>query len=166
MVAVDANRTNGIQQLLSQQITPEIILLDDAYQHRKVKAGFYILLTAYDELFSDDFILPFGNLRESAIGKKRAKEMWYSNPKISPQQAVDMGLINRVMPDAELDAEVDALAARLASLPPLGLAAIKSIVTAAEAIEASSPPSLKPSLPCSPITCCVPWAGSCTSPDR
>ena len=50
----------------------EIILLDDAFQHRKVKAGFYILLTAFDDLFADDFILPFGNLRESTIGKKRA----------------------------------------------------------------------------------------------
>ena len=51
---------------------PQVILLDDAFQHRKVKASMYILLTAYDELFVDDFILPFGNLRESAIGKKRA----------------------------------------------------------------------------------------------
>jgi tetraacyldisaccharide 4'-kinase len=37
-----------------------------------VNAQYYILLTAYDDLFSDDYILPFGNLRESAIGKKRA----------------------------------------------------------------------------------------------
>ncbi|MRX67822.1 lipid-A-disaccharide kinase [Flavobacterium resistens] len=73
MVAVDANRTNGIRQLLSQQITPEIILLDDAYQHRKVKAGFYILLTSYDDLYSDDFMLPTGNLRESRNGANRAK---------------------------------------------------------------------------------------------
>jgi len=72
MVAVDANRTNGIQQLLSQQITPEIILLDDAYQHRKVKAGFYILLTSYGDLYADDFILPTGNLREGRSGAKRA----------------------------------------------------------------------------------------------
>jgi hypothetical protein len=39
-VAVDADRKNGIQQLLSQTQKPEVILLDDAYQHRKVKAGF------------------------------------------------------------------------------------------------------------------------------
>ncbi|PXY39845.1 tetraacyldisaccharide 4'-kinase [Flavobacterium cheongpyeongense] len=71
-VAVDANRTNGIIQLLSQTTKPEIILLDDAYQHRKVKAGFYILLTAFDDLYSDDFMLPTGNLRESRSGAKRA----------------------------------------------------------------------------------------------
>ena len=71
-VAVDANRKKGIEKILQIQNKPEVILLDDAFQHRKVKAGFYILLTAYDDLFCDDFILPFGNLRESALGKKRA----------------------------------------------------------------------------------------------
>ena len=71
-VAVDASRKNGIQQLLLQVQNPEIILLDDAFQHRKVKAGFYILLTNYDDLYSDDFVLPTGNLRESSSGAKRA----------------------------------------------------------------------------------------------
>lgn len=71
-VAVDVNRTNGIQQLLSQPQKPEIILLDDAFQHRKVKAGFYILLTSYGDLYADDWMLPTGNLRESRGGAKRA----------------------------------------------------------------------------------------------
>ena len=71
-VAVDADRRNGIEQLSAQPSKPEIILLDDAYQHRKVKAGFYILLTAYNDLFCDDFMLPTGNLRESRNGAKRA----------------------------------------------------------------------------------------------
>ena len=71
-VAVDANRKNGIEQLLSQTSKPEVILLDDAYQHRKVKAGFYILLTAYGDIYVDDFMLPTGNLRESRSGAQRA----------------------------------------------------------------------------------------------
>ena len=71
-VAVDANRKNGIEKLLSQTNKPEVVLLDDAFQHRKVKAGFYILLTSYGDLYSDDFILPTGNLRESRTGAKRA----------------------------------------------------------------------------------------------
>ena len=71
-VAVDADRKNGIEQLLNQKSRPEIILLDDAFQHRKVKAGFYILLTAYEDLFCDDFMLPTGNLRESRKGAKKA----------------------------------------------------------------------------------------------
>ncbi|MFV8378364.1 tetraacyldisaccharide 4'-kinase [Flavobacterium sp. LB3R33] len=71
-VAVDANRKNGIEQLLSQSDKPEVILLDDAFQHRKVKAGFYILLTSYGDLYSDDWMLPTGNLRESRSGADRA----------------------------------------------------------------------------------------------
>ncbi|MEL1241317.1 tetraacyldisaccharide 4'-kinase [Flavobacterium flavipallidum] len=71
-VAVDANRKNGIEQLLWQKEKPDVILLDDAYQHRKVKAGFYILLTAYGDIYADDFMLPTGNLRESRSGSKRA----------------------------------------------------------------------------------------------
>lgn len=70
-VAVDADRTNGITEL-QKQIQPEIVLLDDAYQHRKVKAGFYILLTKYNDLYIKDFLLPTGNLRESRSGAKRA----------------------------------------------------------------------------------------------
>lgn len=72
-VAVDADRTNGITQLLSQNEKPQVVLLDDAYQHRKVKAGFYILLTSFGDLYADDFILPTGNLRESRSGANRAQ---------------------------------------------------------------------------------------------
>ncbi|MDR6846653.1 tetraacyldisaccharide 4'-kinase [Flavobacterium granuli] len=71
-VAVDANRKNGIEQLLASSNSPEIILLDDAFQHRKVKAGCYIMLTSYGDLYCNDFILPTGNLRESRSGAQRA----------------------------------------------------------------------------------------------
>lgn len=70
-VAVDANRVNGIQQL-QKEVNPDVILLDDAFQHRRVKAGFYVLLTKYGDLYSDDFVLPTGNLRESRRGVRRA----------------------------------------------------------------------------------------------
>jgi tetraacyldisaccharide 4'-kinase len=71
-VAVDADRRNGIEQLMHASQKPGVILLDDAYQHRKVKAGFYILLTAYGDLYTDDFMLPTGSLRELKAGAKRA----------------------------------------------------------------------------------------------
>jgi tetraacyldisaccharide 4'-kinase len=71
-VAVDADRKNGITELLSQKEKPDLILLDDAFQHRKVKAGLYILLTSYNDLYCDDFIVPTGDLRESRRGAKRA----------------------------------------------------------------------------------------------
>lgn len=70
-VSVDANRKNGVEQL-QKLVNPDVILLDDAFQHRKVKAGFYVLLTDYSKLFCNDFILPLGDLRESSLGKKRA----------------------------------------------------------------------------------------------
>lgn len=71
-VAVDADRHHGINQLLKQAVKPQVILLDDAFQHRRVRAGYYLLLTTYDELFCEDYILPTGNLRESRRGAKRA----------------------------------------------------------------------------------------------
>lgn len=71
-VAVDVDRKNGIKQLLGQGMKPQVILLDDAYQHRRVRAGFYILLTAYGDLYMDDYMLPMGNLREKRRGAKRA----------------------------------------------------------------------------------------------
>ena len=71
-VAVDANRKNGIENLLNKTPKPQIMLLDDAFQHRKVKAGFYILLTTYSELYCNDYMLPTGNLRESRSGANRA----------------------------------------------------------------------------------------------
>ena len=67
-VAVDENRVHGIEQLRNT----DLVLLDDAFQHRKVKAGFYVLLTKYNDLFSNDFVLPTGNLRERRIGARRA----------------------------------------------------------------------------------------------
>ena len=70
LVAVDADRQNGIKNL--QELSPEVILLDDAYQHRKVKAGFNVLLTTYSNPYFKDFVLPAGNLREPRIGANRA----------------------------------------------------------------------------------------------
>ena len=70
-VAVNENRVEGIHNLIAQK-SPDVVLLDDAFQHRKVKGSFYILLTKYDDLFTNDFLLPTGNLRESRAGAKRA----------------------------------------------------------------------------------------------
>ncbi|NHF60789.1 tetraacyldisaccharide 4'-kinase [Flavobacteriaceae bacterium TP-CH-4] len=70
-VAVDANRQRGIETL-EATVNPEVILLDDAFQHRKVQAGLYILLTAYGKLYNDDWYLPTGNLRDSKSQAQRA----------------------------------------------------------------------------------------------
>lgn len=71
IVAVDEKRVRGIE-ILKQKFSPEVVLLDDAFQHRKVKAGLNILLTKYGDLYSEDFMLPTGNLREFTTGAERA----------------------------------------------------------------------------------------------
>ena len=73
-VAVDANRRRGIKRLLTDEATKdvEVILLDDAYQHRYVKAGHNILLVDYHRIISDDYLLPAGRLRERASSSRRA----------------------------------------------------------------------------------------------
>ncbi|WP_372753935.1 tetraacyldisaccharide 4'-kinase [Mariniflexile sp.] len=72
LVAVDVNRVNGIEQLHALDDAPEVILLDDAFQHRKVKAGLNILLTTYNSPYFSDYVLPTGNLREPRSGANRA----------------------------------------------------------------------------------------------
>jgi tetraacyldisaccharide 4'-kinase len=71
-VAVDANRRHGIEQILQQVPEVDVILLDDAFQHRYVKPGINILLTDCHRLICDDALLPAGRLREPASGKARA----------------------------------------------------------------------------------------------
>jgi tetraacyldisaccharide 4'-kinase len=70
IVAVDEDRQHGIAELM--RYNPDVILLDDAYQHRKVSAGFYILLTTYEKPYFKDCPLPYGDLREPVLGKNRA----------------------------------------------------------------------------------------------
>lgn len=71
-VAVDEDRQHGIAALRTLKSKPEVVILDDAFQHRKVKVGYNILLTTYANLYVDDFVLPTGNLREPKKGAKRA----------------------------------------------------------------------------------------------
>ncbi|MCX6231860.1 MAG: tetraacyldisaccharide 4'-kinase [Bacteroidetes bacterium] len=71
-ISIDENRVNGISTILEQQPDTDIVLLDDAFQHRYVKPGLSILLTDYYKPFSHDYLLPSGTLREYRTGMKRA----------------------------------------------------------------------------------------------
>jgi tetraacyldisaccharide 4'-kinase len=71
-VATCESRREGIEKLLSLEAKPQVILLDDAYQHRSVKPGMNILLMEYDFLFHNKILLPAGNFREPFDAKKRA----------------------------------------------------------------------------------------------
>ena len=72
IVSVDSNRVRGINKLINLNLKPEVVLLDDAFQHRKVKPGISILLTDFNNLYSEDNIFPLGNLRESIGNANRA----------------------------------------------------------------------------------------------
>ena len=71
-VAVDEKRSRGIRTIMEQHKNAGVILLDDAYQHRYVKAGLTILLTDYHKLYPDDYMFPTGTLREFRSGATRA----------------------------------------------------------------------------------------------
>ncbi len=73
-VAVDAKRVRGIQRLQEDEATKDVdvVLLDDAFQHRYVKPGINILLVDYHRLIIYDKMLPAGRLREPLSGKHRA----------------------------------------------------------------------------------------------
>lgn len=73
VVAVDENRRRGINKLLKLEKPPEIILLDDAFQHRFVKPGLSILVTDYFKTYVHDHMLPLGMLREPIAGAARAQ---------------------------------------------------------------------------------------------
>lgn len=71
-VAVDESRCDGMDRLLQEKNPPQIVLLDDAYQHRKIKPGLNVLLTDYYDLYSDSYLVPAGNLRDIKKASQRA----------------------------------------------------------------------------------------------
>lgn len=72
VVAVDEKRVRGVSKMLALFPDLKAIVLDDAFQHRKIKAGLSVLLTDFAAPFITDFVLPGGNLRERKNGYRRA----------------------------------------------------------------------------------------------
>ena len=71
-VVVDNRRARGIKKLLNIKPQTQVVLMDDSFQHRWVKAGLNILLTDFRNLYINNYLLPAGTLRESISGAKRA----------------------------------------------------------------------------------------------
>ncbi|MDR1974106.1 MAG: tetraacyldisaccharide 4'-kinase [Bacteroidales bacterium] len=69
---IDSNRVRGISNLIRLKPQTNIIILDDAFQHRYVKPSLNILLTTFNRPFFSDYTVPFGRLRENKSGAKRA----------------------------------------------------------------------------------------------
>ncbi|MBQ8958821.1 MAG: tetraacyldisaccharide 4'-kinase [Bacteroidales bacterium] len=100
-VAVDEDRADGVRKLLKSEFYPEAILLDDAFQHRKIKAGLNILLTEYEHLYTDDFLFPTGSLRDVKSAARRVHLIVVSkSPKIL-SEAEKQQIIKKLKPTAE-----------------------------------------------------------------
>lgn len=91
-VAVCGDRVLAVPEFLSEQPETDLLLFDDAFQHRYLDANTYVLLTAFDDLFCDDILLPAGNLREARRGARRAHAVIVTKcpPGIGPQERVEV----------------------------------------------------------------------------
>jgi tetraacyldisaccharide 4'-kinase len=87
VVAVSESRAYAIPLIIQRHPSMQTILLDDAFQHRSVRPGLNILLTPFANLFTRDFLLPAGRLREWRAGYKRANIIIVSKcpPVLSPE---------------------------------------------------------------------------------
>ena len=72
-VAVGERRIEAIPQLIQDVPNLQLVILDDAFQHREICAEFNILLTDYNNLYCDDFFIPTGDLRDERKSAKRAE---------------------------------------------------------------------------------------------
>ena len=71
-VSVDENRVHGVKELQEQIPGLQLVVLDDAFQHRAIQVGLSILLTDFENLYTRDMLLPAGQLREWKSGSSRA----------------------------------------------------------------------------------------------
>ena len=102
-VAVDEDRVKGVDHLLGEQggEKPEVILLDDAFQHRRIEAGLNILLTEYQHLYCDDFLFPAGNLRDVKSAAKHAQIIVVSKSPTTLDEEKKKRIISKLKPNEE-----------------------------------------------------------------
>ncbi|GAB5551999.1 MAG: tetraacyldisaccharide 4'-kinase [Saprospiraceae bacterium] len=90
-VAVSESRALGIPMLVSDHPEVQVVLLDDAFQHRAVKPGMNIMLTEFSHPFTKDYLLPSGRLREWRSAYQRADTIIVSKcpPEVTPEQRAE-----------------------------------------------------------------------------
>jgi tetraacyldisaccharide 4'-kinase len=97
-VAVGEERIVAIPQLLHDRPETQVIILDDAFQHRSIKAGLNIVLTDYGNLFTRDFFLPTGDLRDMPGSYKRADIIVVTKCKSNLQEEERKEIIKEIKP--------------------------------------------------------------------
>ena len=103
-IAVGEERIVAIPQLLHDKPGTQVILLDDALQHRSIRAGLNVLLTDYARLFTRDWMLPTGNLRDSRSSYKRCQLIVVTKCPVdlTEAQAAAVRKSIRLLPEQEL----------------------------------------------------------------
>lgn len=97
-VSVGEERLEAIPLLLHDRPDTQVIILDDAFQHRSVKAGMNILLTDYRNLYTRDLLLPAGDLRDVVVSRKRADIIIVTKCKPTIDYNEKEALINEINP--------------------------------------------------------------------
>jgi len=98
IVAVGEERLVAIPQLLHDRPETEVIILDDAFQHRTVKAGMNIILTDYRNLYTRDLMLPAGDLRDIPSSSKRADIIIVTKTKSDLDETEKASIIKEIGP--------------------------------------------------------------------
>lgn len=97
-VSVAEERMTGIPLLLQRRPDVEVVILDDAFQHRSVKAGLNILITDFARPFYSDYILPYGRLREGRAAYKRAHVIIVSKCPAGLDRRMAESMIQKIAP--------------------------------------------------------------------
>ena len=93
---VSENRVEGVERILQDFPQTQVVLLDDAFQHRWIKPGLSILLIPYDEVHSIPFLLPAGNQREYLSGAQRAEIIVISKCPANLQEEERMLIVKKI----------------------------------------------------------------------
>lgn len=104
MVLVDENRKRGLDYLSENYPEITTVVMDDAYQHRRVLADRYVLLTTYDKPFSSDHLIPAGDLRDLKMRKKAADAIVVTKcpPEISEDKKANLKKSLVASPDQKI----------------------------------------------------------------
>ena len=96
VVVVEKNRNKGVQHILKHFPKTDVILLDDGYQHRWIKAGFNILITPFSSPYYKDYLMPVGKLRESKKGVTRANAVIFSKTPENTNPTLKKGMLEKL----------------------------------------------------------------------
>ena len=98
IVTVCEDRIFGVPKILSDHPETDVILLDDAFQHRSIRPGLSILITEYNNLFTNDYLIPVGWLRESRSSYHRADVIIVSKCPANISQEAKQKVLNDIKP--------------------------------------------------------------------